>query len=367
MVDGGGEGFGPRYSGTIPETVHLYALPPLYAAAEVLGNPQYRALARRCLDFYSAHPDALRVETLTHFLAYELEALIDVGRSELAVPVLNGIRALQEGQGAVRGAGGMSWVCSPGLAQLAICWYKTRDPEPADRALAWLEAHQQPGGGFLGSYGPGATYFPHVELSWAAKFYLDAHLLRLETFFDRHAALFPSQVARVDGRAQAVLSAVNPGDRVLEVGCGKGRFLKLVREAHPDCECVGVDISRELLRHLPEGVDPIRGSLEQIPSADHRFDVVFSVEAIEHSLNPSAAVREMIRVARPGGWVLIIDKQRAHWGRLRCPSWERWPEITEMRSLLELFCEDVSATPVSYDGRPDSDALMVVWRGRKRV
>src|SRR5262249_59965372 len=111
----------------------------------------------------------------THFLAYELEALIDLGRPGHAVPVLERLRREQSEDGAVRGEGGASWVCSPGLAQLAICWYKLGEAESADRAVAWLEAHQQPSGGFLGCYGEGGTYFPTAGLSWAAKFYLDAH------------------------------------------------------------------------------------------------------------------------------------------------------------------------------------------------
>jgi hypothetical protein len=44
--------------------------------------------------------------------------------------------------------------------------------------MKWLDEHQMPSGGFLGSYGPKATYFPNAEISWAAKFYLDASLLR---------------------------------------------------------------------------------------------------------------------------------------------------------------------------------------------
>lgn len=174
MVEGGQGGFGPRYGDGTPEAIHLYVLGPLYRAAEMFGDGAYRAAADRCLGFYRAQEATLRLDDLTHFLAYELEALIDVGRPDVAAPVLDALRERQAPDGSVPARGGSAWVCAPGLAQLAVCWYKIGEREPADRAMGWLEAHQRPSGGFLGSYGPGAAYFPQVEPSWAAKFYLDA-------------------------------------------------------------------------------------------------------------------------------------------------------------------------------------------------
>jgi hypothetical protein len=186
MIDGGSGGFAvdstwmKRYSRSIPVSAHLYVLPALRDASTALQEPKYQEGADRCFEYYLEHRGALQIGTLTHFLGYELEALIDLGRTEAAIPVLGALRRLQREDGSVRGKGGVSWVCTPGLAQLAVCWYKTGDRVPADRAMSWLERHQMPSGGFLGSYGAGATYFPNVEISWAAKFYLDANLLRGE-------------------------------------------------------------------------------------------------------------------------------------------------------------------------------------------
>lgn len=365
MVEGGKGGFIPCYSGLIPESVHLYVLPPLIQAAEIFQKSEYRTAAERCLEYYCAHKDALQLITLTHFLGYELEALIDLGHSDLAIPILNKLSEYQADDGSIPAKRKVKWVCAPGLAQLAVCWYKVGQWEPADRAIGWLEAHQQPSGGFLGSYGRGASYFPDVELPWTVKFYLDAHLLRVTSFFDRNAHIFPDFVSRDDGRVQAILSVVRPNDRVLEVGCGKGRFLKAITEVYPDAQCTGVDISSALLACLPSNIRAVKGSLESIPYPDNHFDVVLSVEAIEHSPNPEVAVKEMVRVTRVGGWVVIIDKQLSHWGRLSCPSWERWPEPEKFRRWLSKWCDQVIVEPVGYDGKPP-DGLMVVWRGRKR-
>lgn len=174
MIDRGTGGFGTRYDGVISEGIHLYALPPLIEAAEALQQPGYRMAAEQCADFYFKQGCAFQLSTLTHFLAYELEAAIDLGHPERAKPALDALRASQRSDGSVPGVPDASWVCTPGLAQLAICWYKLGESAPADRAMRYLDAHQKRDGGFLGSYGKGGAYFPDVELAWAAKFYLDA-------------------------------------------------------------------------------------------------------------------------------------------------------------------------------------------------
>jgi malonyl-CoA O-methyltransferase len=184
LTDGGGHGFEidtvwvRRYSKSIPLSSHLYVLPPLLRAAELFHNPEWKLAVRNALVHYVKSNDGMKLSTLTHFLAYELEALIDLGEGGLALPILNGLRESQATDGAVRGLPGVTWVCTPGLAQLAVSWYKIGQREPADRAMNWLERHQTLSGGFRGSYGENASYFPDVEISWAAKFYLDASLLR---------------------------------------------------------------------------------------------------------------------------------------------------------------------------------------------
>ena len=182
MVDGGRQGFASQYEDTtIQETIQLYSLPPLFEAARRAGRSEWEAAAERCLDYYLEHPNLLDLDNLTHFLAYELEALIDLGRADRARPVLDDLALTQAANGSVRARDGASWVCTPGLAQLAVCWYKLGQNQPADRALDWLRQHQRPTGGFLGSVGPAADYFPRTELSWAAKYFLDADRLRVES------------------------------------------------------------------------------------------------------------------------------------------------------------------------------------------
>jgi malonyl-CoA O-methyltransferase len=366
LVDDGGGGFGEVYQGKVPESVHLYALEPLVQAAQVLSEPQYERMARRAVEHYIGDPQCMKLGDLTHFVAYAADALIDLGMADAAKPMLDALRREQGPDGGVRGVGGESWVCTTGLAQLAICWYKTGQWLSADAAMSYLEAHQSPSGGFRGSVGEGASYFQAVDIAWAAKFFLDANRMRVAATMDRIADDLPGSVRSDDGRLRAVLAGIKGGDRVVEVGCGKGRFLAAIQQAVPDVQCTGVDIAPGLLAHLGAQVEGVRGALERIPLPDESFDVVFSVEAVEHSANLAAAIREMCRVAKPGGLVAIVDKGAGSWGRLECPPWERWPTVDGLKGLLNRHCDDVTCTAVSYDSNP-ADGLMLAWVGRKRA
>ena len=91
--------------------------------------------------------------------------------------------------------------------------------------------------------------------------------------------------------------------RVIDVGCGLGRlrhFLGSAMESY-----VGVDAIR--YDGLPEGIAFMRADLnrDSIPVPDRSADVAVSVETIEHLENPRAFVRELVRITRPGGWIVV--------------------------------------------------------------
>jgi SAM-dependent methyltransferase len=85
------------------------------------------------------------------------------------------------------------------------------------------------------------------------------------------------------------------GLRVLDVGCGVKPYLPYFATAR---EYVGVDIERT------EHADLV-GSIERIPVDDASFDVVLCIQVLEHVDDPSQGIRELHRVTRPGGRVLL--------------------------------------------------------------
>lgn len=356
------------YSEAIPEAVHLYALPPLREAARRLDLPGVEEVVARALAAYLADDRLTAFTTLTHFLGYVLDGLLELGEVERARAGAAAAVTYQRANGEVPGLPDVPWVCTVGLAQLAGIWYRLHMDEAADRAMAALERRQRTSGGFRGSHGRGAPYFAREEISWAAKYFLDASLIRSARFFARHTHVFPREVDPSDTRLNALLDLLKPAarGRILEVGCGKGRFARAVKMAFPRVALTGTDFAPTLLADLPPDIQGVEAGMLDLPFPDATFDGAYLVEALEHALVPETAAREVCRVVRPGGLVVIIDKDRRALGRLRIVPWERWFDRAEVTTWLERDCEDVVVRPVPQGGGTEPDGLFLVWSGRRR-
>jgi len=92
--------------------------------------------------------------------------------------------------------------------------------------------------------------------------------------------------------------------RVLEVGCGAGRFLRALAEARPGLALTGTDVSRgalaELARSAP-GVETRVSTPDAIPARDGEFDAVLLLDVLEHVDDPAGMLAEIRRVLVPGG------------------------------------------------------------------
>jgi malonyl-CoA O-methyltransferase len=159
----------------------LYVLPPLMYAAKRLSEPRYRDAATRALEAFKKHGDLVEfkpnIGTLSHIFGYMMEALVELGEGDLARKGLRQAAAIQKKSGAVPAFPGVEWICMPGMAQLALAWYRLGEPELADRAVEFVKTLQNPSGGFYGSYGAGAQYLPQEEVSWGVKFFIDCFIV----------------------------------------------------------------------------------------------------------------------------------------------------------------------------------------------
>ena len=79
--------------------------------------------------------------------------------------------------------------------------------------------------------------------------------------------------------------------RVLDVGCGKGRFARVLQEQNPGAEIWGLDISEEMLRFVPAGIHTRAGSMTELPFADSTFDFAYATESLEHAVDIERAVQ----------------------------------------------------------------------------
>ena len=104
--------------------------------------------------------------------------------------------------------------------------------------------------------------------------------------------------------AAAALEGRHPGGGVLlDVGCGSGRLWPYLRGRFD--RYLGADVVR--YDGFPAGADfhPVDLDAGRVPLPDAAADVVAAVEIIEHLENPRAFFRELTRLVRPGGWVVV--------------------------------------------------------------
>lgn len=101
---------------------------------------------------------------------------------------------------------------------------------------------------------------------------------------------------------------IGSGQRVLDVGCGTG--VAAIAAARAGAKVTGVDLTPELLEYAKENanvagtaVEWHNGDVEQLPFADAAFDVVVSQFGHMFAPRPEVAVREMLRVIKPGGTI----------------------------------------------------------------
>jgi demethylmenaquinone methyltransferase/2-methoxy-6-polyprenyl-1,4-benzoquinol methylase len=189
---------------------------------------------------------------------------------------------------------------------------------------------------------------------------------------------------------------VSPADRVLDVACGTGAVTRELRRQW-GCRVVGLDQSREMLAVArargDDSVELVEASAEELPFEDATFDGLTFTYLLRYVDDPSATMRELARVLRPGAAIAMLEfsvpgnaPARAAWelyvraalplagrtispgwhevGRFLGPSirafWERWPLERLLAGWRQAGIEDVAAKSLSLGGG------VVIWGRRGR-
>jgi SAM-dependent methyltransferase len=251
-------------------------------------------------------------------------------------------------------------------AHAASIWYALDQPERGDLAIDWLTGRQSSDGGFREDHRPN----PAPGSIWTAIHFLQASQAQVRSAFARNEAQLPRTIEVSDGRYVAVrrwLGDLAEGARVLDAGCGSGRFIARLSSESPRLHLIGVDGSRQALERLPKGVERREGDLLRLPIADGECDAAYMVEALEHALLPRRAIDEMCRTVRPGGRILVIDKCRSSQGLSLYEPWERWFTAEEVHAWLATHCDQVSVAPVAHGRHQQPKGLFLCWTARKRA
>ena len=153
---------------------------------------------------------------------------------------------------------------------------------------------------------------------------------------------------RAEVDASILLPHLRPGMRLLDCGCGPGTITAgLARRVAPG-ETIGLDLAPDVLERAREhcereGIDHARfvvGDVYALEFADESFDVVYANQLLQHLTDPVAALREMRRVMRSGGYLCVRDSDYA----TMCPS-PKFPEFDEWNRLYHAVCYANQAEP----------------------
>ncbi|PPK95913.1 methyltransferase family protein [Kineococcus xinjiangensis] len=151
-----------------------------------------------------------------------------------------------------------------------------------------------------------------------------------------------------ENSAAHLLPHLRPGTTLLDVGCGAGSITADLAALVAPGAVVGVDTSAEALdaarahcaRRGVEGVTFTAADATALPFPDDSFDVVHAHQVLQHLPDPVAALREMRRVCRPGGYVAARDADYA------AMTWyPAEPALQEWRALYDAVARTRGAEP----------------------
>lgn len=195
-------------------------------------------------------------------------------------------------------------------------------------------------------------------------------LAELARSYDRvHAGGAMNAVSGYYDRMLGLLG--NAAGRMLDVGCGCGAMLAAGRALGLDA--CGLDISPvavEQARGRVPGADVRVGPAEELPFGDGEFDLVTCMGSLEHVAGPRQAVREMRRVVRPGGRLLLVVPNSRYFAipvvRVRqflfpglSQPVERHSSLGSWRRLFEAC--DLAVTDVHADNRLYLPGRLLPW------
>jgi len=361
-----------HYDGAIPEAVHVFVLPALQEASEVLDNPKYKQASQLALHYYKNSPNVLNNNCLTHFLAYIIDGFIDMGEMDFVRSTVREIFKNQRSNGSIAAYPHVRWVCSVGLAQLGIIAHKLQMKEESQKALSCLIKYQNKSGGFCGSYGLGARYFPKEEISWASKFFLDLvyfnegihskannEIKRLNNA-QWHNAMVDETVEQISDRikknnfavwCKPLLEKTYAGDSVLELGSGTGELSVILsmygRDVYLlDYSSKSIEYSKALFNKIGLKAQYfVADILKDFPLGENSVDWVFSSGVLEHFTDEQIVeiMRKSVMVSRKGVMSLVPNShclfyQSGKYSQERQGKWPYGKEIPKlsMKSYFEM-------------------------------
>lgn len=165
---------------------------------------------------------------------------------------------------------------------------------------------------------------------WADRSYLRDVQYRTDANLAARQSIYEYQHPRLDLPALILdLAAPSPGDVIADVGCGNGAYLARLARRGFAGRVIGADLSFGMLEAARRGIRPVHAAraaggvalvaadAAALPLRDGCADLTFANHMLYHVPDPAAAVRELRRVSRPGGRVVVTLNGADHLTELR--------------------------------------------------
>lgn len=162
---------------------------------------------------------------------------------------------------------------------------------------------------------------------------------------------------RAEDSAAYLLASLEPGQSLLDVGCGPGTITADLAERVAPGRVTALEATAEALeltrREAAErgqtNIDFVVSDVHALDIADDTFDVVHAHQVLQHVVDPVQALREMRRVCKPGGIVAARDGDYAAF------TW--FPAVPELDEWLALYERAARAN----GGEPDAGRRLLSW------
>ena len=362
---------------TCSELIHLYCLTPLIEVSNIFGNDKYKKVANKVLNYYKTnyYEKISNFSLLSHFYAYVMEGLLDLGEKDIVTDAMANLENILNEKKMVPAYNNVNWVCSTGLFQLALVWFKLGNISAGNKIFNYACKLQNDSGGWFGSYltecseNEDNTYFPSGEISWAVKYFLDALYYKNVAEFEAKSDTFLDEISSDDGKYKLIEKVIcerkNANEnllKILDAGCGKGGYIAKLQANYPNNNFYAIDISEKIMEKINNGnIEKHVGCLTNIPFDDSSFDIVFAVEVLEHSVDIKNSIKELARVTKNGGEIIIICKNEKALGKLETDEWEQCFSLDELTSELRNYCENIkSYNFVSYDFTRNDELFIAI-------